>query len=196
MGIFAKERIRLIREKWKDKVDPFAEELFAILGSDEPFEITGPVTITNNTNSPGLTIRQQGSDGTVPGIQMTRRDQQPPDPSSPLVSIGGVGGVNITNIYIDGSGENWNGDGGNPPTPTPGTGRATGGGGGGVPAIVVSGTGATYTVDSYPDGFSSPAVRVTATVLGIDSTATVPAGVYAMMTTTSDINYLWVPLWL
>jgi hypothetical protein len=73
MGILKKQALRLLRETWTGPQE-LAEEIFAILSSDEPIEIDSPVRITapQGSNWPPLTVRQFGQNPATIVHQGTR----------------------------------------------------------------------------------------------------------------------------
>jgi hypothetical protein len=60
MSIFGDQSERLLRETWGSPTD-LAEELYAMFQSNLPLNINGPVTITNTTPQPALTVQQLGA---------------------------------------------------------------------------------------------------------------------------------------
>lgn len=202
MGIFGKQSIRLLRKKWVNPMQ-LAREIFAILNSDDPIEITSPVTIDNSTTEPGITINQTGGNQTV--IQ-TNAVPAPSTTNSEikLPPVPNVGEYQITQYYYNGTGETWSGDNGTndtggprPPNPRPGTGTPTNsGGGGGIPGKVVSGSGSTYIMEIYPDGLSGNAITVTATQLDIFATAVIPADRWTLVSKIGDVYYMQFPVWM
>lgn len=61
MGIFKDAAHRLLRTKWGSDADLLAEELYALFRQEE-LQIDGPVTITNETTDPAITIQLGNED--------------------------------------------------------------------------------------------------------------------------------------
>lgn len=210
MGFMRDEAIRLIREKWKDP-NGLAEELYAIFTGDQTIVIDAPVQITApvDSNQPALQVRQLGNSDQI--IQMQRL--QPPnlsglqqdekskdDPSSPdfnysqfLLDLG-----NFTFSVVFGNGDLLTFDNVDPQDlrgvdPKKGKKKS---GGGGVPAKVISGIGADYVVNVYPDGVDADPTTVNAKQLQIATGATIPADTWTIATQIGDIYYIIVPVWL
>lgn len=196
MGFLRDQASRLIRTKWgHPSVDLAMEELFAIFTGDEPIVFDSPVTITNNSNAPPLTIRDFGSSDSTISITKAPLPRPLLDELPPL-DFGDIGGITFTDLYPDGTAETWSGDRGDPPTPTPGTGtNPNTGGGGGFPGVVVSGTGASYTVAVYEDGLSSPPTNRAVTQLSIAVSETIPAGTWWTIGKVGNDYFMQVPVW-
>jgi hypothetical protein len=189
MGIFRKQSIRLLRERWGG-VNEAMEELYAILNSDEPLEIDGPVTINNSTGRAPLTINQFGGDGGV--VNINRRDEPPVQPPGfPPLDFGGPGNFTITIINQFGGVETGTSNDGTPPRPQPEQ-----QGGGGFPGRVISGEGSTYQVAVYESGLAQAPVTRTVTQLQIASDATVPAGTWALVGKAGNSYFMQVATWL
>jgi hypothetical protein len=186
MGLFAKQSIRLLRERWNDATE-LAEEIYAILNNDEPLQIDGPVTINNNTSGPGITINN-GGPGNTGGIQINRQPDPginfpdlPPVPptTAPVVTIIYNGG-NVT------SGPDPNGQ------------QPVGGGGGGgcFPGKILSGSGDTYSVAVYESGLAGePKTRVVKQ-LQIDPAETIQENTWVMVGKVGNSFFMMVPVWL
>jgi hypothetical protein len=191
MGIFKKQSIRLRREKWQN-ADELAEEIYGILNSDEPIEITSPVTINNTTGAPGLTINQHGD--TDQGMVINRFPEPPTQfPDIPPFDFPDGVGTQIV-IVINGDGTISTGSG--PPGTTINTTTIETGGGGGFPGVVVSGSGDTYEVDVYESGLNESPTRRTVTQLQIAEDAEIPAGTWAMIGSAGESMFMQVPVWL
>ncbi len=195
MGLFRNQVGRLLRNKWPN-AQLLAEELFALLSSDEPIEIDSPVIITSNTGSPPLTLRNFGSDDSM--IDIVRA---PPDridfPDIPPLTLPALdtGSITYTTIYEDGSRESGTGDRGadEPPTQV----SVEGGGGGGFPGVVVSGgPGDSYQVNVYENGLSEAPIERTVTQLSIAADATIPVGTWALVGKVGETYFMQVPVWL
>lgn len=193
MGLFKKQSIRLMREDWGSPKE-LAEEVYAILNSDEPIEIDSPVTITNTTNSPPLTLRQFG--GTDNGIRIEKYPEPPGefDDVPPLEFPDDVGLEILTLIGTDGTIETGTGDPTDDDDPT--TVAIESGGGGGFPGKIISGSGSSYQVDVYEDGLTESPTRRTVTQLQIDSSETIPANTWALVGKIGDEYFMAVPVWL
>jgi len=170
MGLLKDEAIRLLREKWPN-ASMLAEELFAILNSDLPTGIDGPLTIDNQSpDQPALIIRQFGDspiDIVVqrpgqPGGLPSEEDQETVSPAEPTTT---------TTIS---------------------------GGGGAAPGQGVSGTGAVYQVALYEQGLAQDSTRtVTVTQLQIDAGDTIPAGTWVIVFGAGDGTFfMQCPVWL
>lgn len=200
MGILKRQSIRLRRERWEN-ADLLAEEIYAILNSDEPIEIDSPTTITapSDSNAPALTVRQFGNSDQILALGSRRPPPEDPGfPEFPPININ-IGDYAVTVTFTDGNIEVFEGvDPENPQGQQQGFGRRpTGSGGGGVIGQVLSGgPGADYLVTIYPNGLDGESGVVNAVQLGIASDATVPAGTWVVLTTLGELYYMNVPLWL
>lgn len=64
-GLFGDAPIRLLRENWQS-LQELAEECYAVFATPQSQQLSGPITITNNTDQPAVTINQNGNaPGTV-----------------------------------------------------------------------------------------------------------------------------------
>jgi hypothetical protein len=184
MGLFRDQAMRLLRERWGSP-NELAEEIFAILTSDVPVRIDSPVVITaeGSDRSPPLTVRNFGQDDAM--VRFERRRL----PDVAISYDGGDGdGEEVTEFYGDGSTESID--------PETGEGTPSTQGGGGLAGVVVSGSGDTYQVDTYPQGLSAPPVRRTVRQLQIAEGEAVPAGTFALVVQAGGEFYMQVPTWL
>lgn len=195
--MFGKQATRLLRERWKNAT-LLAEELFALFQDDIPLSHDAPVTINNHTAGPALTLRN----GTpLPGVTVgTGAD------GAPLIKLGDFNGGDLLFQNQDG-GLTWQGPSFffQPTDPATGLpsgapvdlgsgGGGGGGGGGGLVGRVVSGAGASYTVDLYANGLSAAATsRVTVTVPAIDPAEVIPAGTVLVPVVPAGGNYYHQP---
>lgn len=75
----------MLRETWPN-INMLAEEIYAILHSDLPLNITGPVTITNeNPGQPALSLRQP-AESDQPPIKVNRLPLAETLPATPTTS--------------------------------------------------------------------------------------------------------------
>jgi hypothetical protein len=192
MGIFRKQSMRLRREDWSSPLE-LAEEIYAILNSDEPIEIDGRVIINNDGDSTPLTINQYGGDGDI--IEISRRDEPPVQfPELPPLEFDGPGDFTVTIIDESGEVSTDTTQDGSTPSPQP---RPDSGGGGGFPGKVVSGgPGVSYEVDVYESGLSAAPTRRTVRQLQIHESESVPADTWALVGKVGEEYFMQVPVWL
>ncbi len=186
MGFLREQSLRLRRKRgWT--ADELSDEIFAIFNAEVPFDIDGPVTITNNGNDPGLTIRQNGPyDGS---IKITRYPDGPINlPGLPPFLPPGLGDLTIQVIYADGRNEVTQG----PPDGT----QIVIVQQGAFPGKVLSGSGGTYEVAVYESGPSSDPVTRTVTQLQIQEDETIPADTWVMVGKVRGDYFMQVPVWL
>jgi hypothetical protein len=173
MSIFGDQSERLLRETWGSPTE-LAEELYAMFGVNTPLQIQGPVTITNTTPGPALTVNQLGAytpGDFPPGLT------PPPSPGISILSPG-------TDATPSGAAP--------PPAPV----SVGGGGGGGIPGQVQSGgPGPSYQVAIYTAGLAGGFIVVTVTQLQIDPDETIPVGTWALVTQAGANYYMNVPTW-
>lgn len=192
MGILTDQAIRLLKTRWRDP-NQLAEELYAILTSDAPVNISGPVTITNSSGEPDLTIDHQGAgDYSVVIRKATRPDINFPD--LPFLPID-PGDTNWSGWPVDDptnpvEDPDWAPDA--PPAPQP----RQQGGGGGFPCRVVSGSGNTYSCAVYEDGLAAAPSTRSVRQLQISAAATIPAGTWAVAGKAGGAYFMQVPVWL
>jgi hypothetical protein len=181
VSLLGKEAIRLLRTKWKTPV-PLAEELYAILQSDEPVD-TGPLAVdgTQDPGQPAVTIKAP--------VGSTPLQIQVPGHDPISLTIGADGGLTWSAPVSSPSG-----DGQQPDQPA----------GGDVPCQVLSGgPGAgPYQVKLYPNGPGQAAgSTVSAKQLSIADDETIPAGTWALASKTGGSGgqparyWLQVPVW-
>lgn len=91
--MFHEYAIRLIRERWPTPTE-LAEELFAIFRSNIPLTHNGPITLTQDTDAPPLTINLRDDD-TTGGIVINRGGTPINFPGS---GGGGGGGTDLDDI--------------------------------------------------------------------------------------------------
>jgi hypothetical protein len=146
----------LLREKWQNKVDPLAQELYAILNT--PFTTTNGQQTYNQPNpSTTSTFYNQWPNSTVPAIQITKGNS--------TLDIGGDG-INLDGQPLGGTPTLVGITGDNSVMPVSLLGTILGGGG------------TTYTVAVYGKDPTTepPSLTVTATQRNLDATSIVPAG--------------------
>jgi hypothetical protein len=184
MGIFGDQALRLLREDWANP-KMLADELFAIFTSTDPMTLTGPVTIDNTTNQPGLTVRNFGDGNTSMQIQ---KQPLPPIPPLPPFAPIEFGPISIVDFLPDGTIQ---------PLDAQGNPIIIESGGGGFPGKVLSGgPGSTYKVNVYKKGINQAPISVTATQLQIDPGETIPAGSWCLVAFTNNAYYIQLPVWL
>lgn len=195
MGILKDEAARLMRTKWKS-AQTLAEEIFAILNSDKPLQIDGPVTINNTTAAPSITVKQANNNDQVMNV-VKQPLPTPTLPGIPPLPAPPAGQRSVMVIYADGTT-------GYAPFPqgtiTPGQSsketpepEKRQSGGGGFPGTVVSGSGSAYQVRiTTPEGSKTVAV----TQVQIATGATIPAGTGAVVVQVGEAYYMQVPVWL
>lgn len=191
MGFLKEESLRLRRKRgWT--ADELSDEIFAIFNADVPFTTDQPITITNKTPQPGLTIKQNGPyDGS---IKITRYPDGPINlPGLPPFLPPGLGDYTITIIFPDGTpltfppgGPQDKGNGNPPPSK---------GGGGGFPGKILSGTGDTYQVEVYEDGVSGEATTRSVTQLSISASEKIEANTWVFVGKTGDDYFMQHPVW-
>lgn len=169
MGILADQAFRLLREEWSGAggAQELSQELYLILTSPDPVQITSPVQITNPTNDPAISIANTNPDGTAPAFNITG----PVD-----------GAITFNNAFGDTVAP--------PESATPSS-----SGGGGTPGKIISGSGSTYTVGVYADG-KTLSGTVKATQLQIDPAETIPAGTWVNVVKSGAFFFLFTPVWL
>jgi hypothetical protein len=183
VGIFGNQALRLLREKWSSP-NELAEELYAILNSNVPMTLTGPVTINNSSpTKPALTVRNFGQNDQGVNIQKRPLLQGPNFPPIPGITFPPLG------VFGDGTlGSNLGSQGQAQQQQQPG--------GGGFPGKVLSGgPGATYKVAVYQSGLGGKPTTVSVTQLQIDPAETIPAGTWAMVSQVGSSYYMQVPVW-
>lgn len=145
---------------------------------DESVSHTGTIDLTKaNEDAPFFTLRNY-------------------DSGESIFSIKGRNGAVIGDIRLDGGNLIFQPapeDPGEDPAPQPR--RPAASGGGGLPGQVVSGSGASYIIDTFPNGLSSAAVRVNATQAGIDPAATIPVGTWGPVVRAGAQYVMLFPLW-
>lgn len=165
MGILADQAFRLLREEWQNPLD-LAQEIYLILRNKDPLQIDGPVQITNPTDLPAVSIANTGQDGKADIFNITR----PADPN-----------LTFNDLF--------------PGVASPTSSAPATPGGGGTPGKIVSGSGANYKVQLYPDGVT-PKSTVDAVQLQIDPAEKIPAGTWVSATKVGAKYVLFVPVWL
>ncbi len=207
MGLFTNQISRLMRNRWPN-AQLLAEELFAILSSDEPIVIDSPVQITASDGAPPLTLRNFGTSDTM--IQTVRGTPDFPEfPELPALDIpdftSDPGLLEITNYYGDGTSETFDTDRGDPEFDpdnlTRGQGQSRGGGGGGFPGTVVSGGPGTgpYRVNVFLDGPAGEPTELDVTQLDIEDDETIAPGTWTIVNSAvfegETSYYMQVPVW-
>lgn len=157
MGLFKEQSLRLLRETWASS-RMLAEELYAILNSDEPLTIDGPVTINNTGDSPALTIKNLGGGDTAIEIQRRADPSGPTTPGEPPADPRDDATTDVTN-----GGDVVN--------------QATGAAGNTVPCVVLSrvGTSDTYFIELHENGADRGATR-NVTAVNLTAGVAIPAG--------------------
>jgi hypothetical protein len=171
--MFRNQRHRLLRENW-DAIG-LSQELHAMFGYETPLEHGGPITLIRGDDESWVPFTLRGfSDGDTI-FNVKGRDYD--------LSIKLDGG----NLVVeDADGNRQSGGGGETTT----TGAVTT-----YPGRIVSGSGATYTVNIYPGGLAASPTVVTATIDGIDEDSTVPADTPCVVIKAASTYYAFVPLW-
>ena len=180
MAFLYDQRQRLLREYWT--APGLAEEIFAMMSPDVPNNTAAPVQINLPTGS------------TVQPIQIGNYD-----PGAPVINFTGPGGEELgtwapsltpNNEIISGSGSGGGGGGGGVSPPSPSNQGKT------YPGFVTEGSGNTYQVNIYKNGYpSGPTTNVTVTQLYI-SGDNIDAGTAVMVTGGPNGEwYMQQPVW-
>ncbi len=175
--MYNNQRVRLLRESPWPNAQALAEELYAMFASTDPVEIPEGIHLQiGDTDRFPIEIDGYGDD------------------EFPLLRINRTGGS--FDVLIDASGDlitrGVEEDGDAPADETAEVSATST-----FPGKVVSGSGATYSVDIYQNGLSQTATRVTVTQLQIDASETIPADTWATVTRQSDGSYfMQVPVWM
>ena len=158
------------RGPWEDNVDGFVEELVSLLPAlFKELPVAKVEARATDENPSPIKIEDATTDGQVPVFTVTRGDE--------------VFTVTLNPETGELSGQS-------PPDEQPPVSSS-------YPGQVVSGTGATYSVQVYPEGLSNPSVVVSVAQLQIDAAETIPAGTWTMVTSLSDGTFVMqVPVWL
>jgi hypothetical protein len=191
MGFMRDQASRLIRERWGD-VNEFAEEMYAIWTADKGVTFDGPVTINNSTGGSSVIINQ----GSIGDTTITINNNPGPRPSPIPGNTTNITNSYVTNIYGDGTIEQFPTPPPAPAIPTPGSGTNPGGGGGGFPGKVLSGSGTSYQVAVYEAGLSSAPITRTVTQLSILATESIPANTWTLVGKVGTSYFMQVPVWL
>lgn len=198
MGIFGDQAMRLLREKWGTRVDPFAEELFAIFRSEKPVQFDSPIQITNNTTEPAVTVNNNSTGDT---IQVNNQPSPPIQfPQLPPVNIPDFPAIDQT-IIINNIGNTSSGPSPQNQQPKNQDSSST------FPGKVLSGSGNTYSVRIYTKGINNAGTVVQVKQLQISNDETIPPDTWclvAKVTYTKDQltkqkiteYYMQVPVWL
>lgn len=179
-------RTRLMREdKWD--AQGLAEELIAGLSDDEtPADFPGGIELSAGEDKEPIKLKNFKDGDTI--FKIERGGQ-------PFSSITIVGG----NLVIqDGDGVQTGSTGeGDQQEDEEGEEEESSAGGLSAIGVVVSGSGDTYVVDTYPGGVGGEALRVTVKQMQIASDATIPAGTACLVVEGSDGTFaMQVPVWL
>jgi hypothetical protein len=170
--MFRNQRHRLLRENW-DAIG-LSQELHAMFGFEETLEHGGPIILTRGDDATWTPFTLRGfSDGdTIFNVKGRDYDLS----------------IKLDNgelVVEDAEGNRQSGGGGTTTESVSTT----------YPGRIVSGSGATYTVNIYPGGLAASPTVVTATIDGIDEDSTVPADTPCVVIKAASTYYAFVPLW-
>jgi len=161
------------RGPWGDDVDSFAQEIVALLPSLFQEIPSGQVKATTGNGAPApLQLSDFGPDATVPFARFNR------------------GNGDVFNISINPSTGELTSDAENQPPPKKSVSSSS------MPGQVVSGGGSSYLCTVYPNGSAGAAITVNVEQLQIDSSETIPAGTWAIVTKNGNSYSMQVPVFV
>lgn len=172
--MYHKQRYRLLRKGNDDPwtADQLAQELHSMFGPEVPLSHEGPIDLQMKGNNPFFYLSNFQTGDIV--MQFKGRQGQP-----------------IGDLVLTDEGLGFQPEGQDQPVVVAQVGASNA-----FPAEVVSGSGSTYVVDTYPNGVNMAAVRVNAAPWP-EPDDIIPAGTKIFVVRTQDgSHYIQVPTWL
>lgn len=176
MSIFGEAANRLIRTKWEN-ADELAKELFSLFTSHTPLHVEGAIEITKTTGRAPFKIIDRLDTSSTDGLfSLESNDRSDQLTYSDLTLLEGAGSdPNSSDLFSFINAHS-----------TPGQ----------IPGIIRSGTGNSYLVDIYRNGYPGSFSSVNVTQLQIDPNDTIPPGTFVMVSQFGQKFQMQAPVYL